>query len=418
MKKYLFIALAAAGMLSSCSSDDIVSNDDYRTNESLPVPIQIGVGKIASVTRGTGTVGSTDGALNAWKGQKIKVFMLNKDSLNNDSLRLAKDQYGVIYNNDVFTTPLSIQNTDSAIAKVDSKQIKYYPAQGNFDFYGYRLDGAERDWVGDNHFGVAAHPESVGDSVAINFEIDGSQDIMVAKAVPTTGDATTQARAYSAYSARHGLQPVLNFKHLLTRLVFNVIPGDSAVTKAGAPVFIDSILVKSMTKGSLTIAKRIALSGDQQSITWRTDTVAEMLYLKQRAAGATDSMNLVTLIPVSLAGKDSIDTADGITWIAKSTQIGEALLVQPGVESYDFEIYMTQTVPTSTDGSTPAKPWKNVYKTQIKPGANDGTKFQEGTSYNVNITVWGLEEINVTTKLTKWEDANDPIVVNGEDLGF
>jgi hypothetical protein len=216
------------------------------------------------------------------------------------------------------------------------------------------------------------------------------------------------------------LQPVLNFKHLLTRLVFNVIPGDSAVTKAAAPVIIDSILVKSMTKGSLTIAKRIALSGDQQSITWRTDTVAEMLYLKQRADGATDSMDLVTLSPVSLSGKDSIGTvAPNVgKWYPKSTQIGEALLVQPGVESYDFEIYMTQTVPTSTDNSTPAKPWKNVYKTQIKPGTSDGTKFEAGTSYNVNITVWGLEEINVTTKLTKWEDANEPIVVNGEDLGF
>lgn len=420
MKKYLFFALAAAGMLSSCSSDDIVSNDDYRTNESLPVPIQIGVGKIASVTRGTGTVGNTNGSLNRWKGQKIKVFMLNKDSLHNDSLRLAKDQYGVIYNNAVFTTPLSIQNTDSAIAKVDSKQIKYYPAQGNFDFYGYRLDGAERGWLGDNHFGVAAHPESVADSVAINFEIDGSQDIMVAKAVPTTGDATTQARAYSAYSARHGLQPVLNFKHLLTRLVFNVLPGDSAVTKPAAPVIIDSIIVKSLTKGSLTVAKRIALPDEQQSITWRTDTLAEKLYLKQRAAGATDSMDLVTLIPVSLAGKDSLGTvAPNVgTWYPQSTQIGEALLVQPGVEGYDFEIWMSQTVPTSTDGSTSPQPWKNVYKTIIKPGVSDGTKFLAGTSYNVNITVWGLEEINVTTKLTKWEDAIDPIVVNGEDLGF
>jgi hypothetical protein len=338
---------------------------------------------------------------------------------------LAKDQYGIIYRDSVFVTPIGV---DEGVAEFENNHIKYYPAQGNFDFYGYRLDDAVATFASDFNANGAAK-----DSISIDFEINGSQDIMVAKA-DTTGvivndkdSVKAKERAYSAYSARHGLQPTLAFKHLLTRLAFNVIPGDSAVTKAGAAVSIDSIMIKTVNKGRLIVAKRIDLPGKQQYIEWGTGGAGTILpadsaelWLMQRdtlttPVATTEADPLIKLRSVSLEGRDSIGTVEAGKWYPVITPIGEALLVQPGVDKYYMEVYMSQEVPTNTDPLNPEpRKWENVYKTPISPAT---TPFAEGTSYNVNITVWGLEEIIVTTKLTKWEDGGT-ISINGEDLGF
>ena len=64
MKKYfIFAAIAAAGLLTSCSSDDKIASEvgpNPIEGEDM-VPIQIGVGQTASVdvTRGTGSVGDS-----------------------------------------------------------------------------------------------------------------------------------------------------------------------------------------------------------------------------------------------------------------------------------------------------------------------------------------------------------------------
>ena len=87
MKKHLFIAFAAAGLLASCSSND----DDFNApggnqsgiNENEPAEILIGVGAQASVaTRGTGSVGATHNTIDAnnWAKQIVNVVMFNRGS--------------------------------------------------------------------------------------------------------------------------------------------------------------------------------------------------------------------------------------------------------------------------------------------------------------------------------------------------
>ena len=97
MKKYLFFALAAAGMLSSCSSDDVVSNGTNANDDNSPVPIRIGIGQ-AFTTRGTGTVGGVgDGSnvANVWAGQYINVFMFNKITNQNRKQPIAIFKHAV-----------------------------------------------------------------------------------------------------------------------------------------------------------------------------------------------------------------------------------------------------------------------------------------------------------------------------------
>ena len=286
MKKYfIFAALVTAGMLTSCSSsDDAISETPNvpTSNESDLVAIKIGVAKpTANITRGTGTVGgvvngssvavNNDGTLagapaNSWAGQKVNVFMFKRDQdANNEytikTLDLAKFDGTDIYNDAVLTTPkaaatgiadyLVPDDATGLPAAADptaqtgvnnpkqERYVKYYPMNGSFDFWGYRVD------VANPATDVAIAKNATEDVMSATFDIDGTQDVLggttVFKAYTalTDGektamgvtssdeyDAYRQKRFYSASSARAGFQPELSFKHMLTRLTFEAYAGD------------------------------------------------------------------------------------------------------------------------------------------------------------------------------------------------
>ena len=163
MKKHLFIAFAAAGLLASCSSND----DDFNApggnqsgiNENEPAEILIGVGAQASVaTRGTGSVGATHNTIDAnnWAKQIVNVFMFNRFSF-----ELAKDADGNdIYNDAVFMTPATgstgvAHHLDAAAGtsfdyETEGYKRSYYPMNGNFSFWAYRVDDANGGRIAQN----------------------------------------------------------------------------------------------------------------------------------------------------------------------------------------------------------------------------------------------------------------------------
>lgn len=163
MKKHLFIAFAAAGLLASCSSND----DDFNApggnqsgiNENEPAEILIGVGAQASVaTRGTGSVGATHNTIDAnnWAKQIVNVFMFNRFSF-----ELAKDAAGNdIYNDAVFMTPATgstgvAHHLDAAAEteynyEANGYKRSYYPMNGNFSFWAYRVDDANGGRIAQN----------------------------------------------------------------------------------------------------------------------------------------------------------------------------------------------------------------------------------------------------------------------------
>lgn len=402
MKKYLFIALATAGMLSSCSSDDIVSNGVNPGNEESRQQILIGLGQ--TVTRGTGTVGGfADDTDNKWNKQVVNIYMLNRNTMELAVFDPLTDKTP-LYDNMTFFTPDLLQ-TGRAYATDDS--IKYYPTQGKFDFWAYRLDDA-----------VTATPNPVRetDSIYVDFTIDGSQDVMVAKAVPSLADTTKltpteganagvfQDRAFSAYAARNGVQPDLKFRHLLSRLTFDVIPGSANTIDPLTPVIVDRIDVLSPATGRLTIAALGDSKGEKQAIKWNAEL--DTLTLMQRpdlAPGATknDSLPLVAFQSVTLANRGDYQTpGDASTpFVGDTVRVGEALLVAPEVTEYEILVYLHQ--PTrQTNGSSTTEDVPFSYKDVIKLTAN--APFKAGYSYNVQIKLYGLQDIQVTTTLGKW----------------
>lgn len=422
-------AVASLGLLASCSSDDDLSTGG-NGKDGLQ-QIKIGMGVQANVaTRGTGTVGAVGEKENTWAKQTVNVYMLNKGTLD-----LAKFGEDPIYENTVLTTPADNASGIATELVEGVPQYKYYPTTKTaFDFWGYRLDDADATTAADQEGSATAAaiksnkfvPYTSGDSLLIGFNIDGTQDIMAGKAVPTEEEITKcggEDNIYSAFAARRDVQPNIKFDHLLSRLNFQVLAGAESTTDANTGVKVTGITVKSKATGKLVIAYQgaettFANVSDQLIVDKYADEVKEAalykdLVVKQRAASSTSlTDNLVDLEPVTPKWNNGM---------AMATQVGEALLAIPA-DKYEITINLKQKVQVKGDKGHPTDPddfqeKEYTYTADLKNTVNPEKGFEPGYSYNVTITVYGLSEIQITTTLIPWKDGGN-IEMNPEDETF
>ena len=402
-----FFALAAAGMLTACSNEDTLGgNGEQNVSEQQ---IRLGVASSKVQTRGTGTVGGMTDAENVWAGQTLWVYMLQKGSMDlavykSPAVGTTAGTESKVFDNKEFRAPNAADNTKSGLATTADGTIAYYPVSGNYDFWGYRVDNAVTGTptvktVDDNGDEVAADQAT---KRVVDIEIDGSQDIMAGKAVPSNDEVADLGNYaenfYSAYAARKGVQPNITFNHLLTRFTFEVRAGSKAT--AGLPtggntdaVKVTGVSVDSKTTGTLTVAYTGATKAAAELLTFTGD--ASPLKLMQRdEALADNNAPLIGLKPVTLTWTDDAAT------IGDVLKVGEALLVAPGETEYPLTIALEQDVLQKVGEAKVTMPLEQ--KAVIKM---DGTKtFEPGKSYKVTITVYGLEDIRVTATLVPWAD--------------
>lgn len=410
MKKMFFFALAAAGMLTACSNDDTLGgNGEQNVSEQQ---IRLGVASSKVQTRGTGTVGGMTDAENKWAGQTLWVYMLQKGSMDLGYYKTPADAAGAavgtaVFDNKEFKAPNTAASTVSGLATTADGAIAYYPVSGNYDFWGYRVDDAvtgkpDVKLVDDNGDEVATADQAT--KRVVDIKINGSQDIMAGKATPSADEVAKLGNYannfYSAYAARKGVQPNITFNHLLTRFTFEVRAGSKATAGAGASgnteaVRVQGISVESLTDGKLTVAYTGPTKEAADLLTF-TGT-ASPLKLQQRATGAADNnVPLVALEEVPLTWP-----ADANATVGDVLPVGEALLVAPGQAEYPLTIDLAQKVKKNTSDAD-KEDRALEQKATIKM---DGTKtFEPGKSYKVTITVYGLEEIEVTATLVPWAD--------------
>lgn len=408
MKKMFFFALAAAGMLTACSNEDTLGgNGDQNVSEQQ---IRLGVASSKVQTRGTGTVGGMTDAENVWAGQTLWVYMLQKGSMDlayykSPAVGTTAAAETEVFNNKKFKAPNTADNTKSGLATTADGTIAYYPVSDNYDFWGYRVDDAAvgGDPVVKTVDDTGAEVEAnVATKRVVDIKIDGSQDIMAGKAVPSADEVTKLGgyadNFYSAYAARKGVQPNITFNHLLTRFTFEVRAGSKAT--AGLPaggnteaVKVTGVSVNSKTTGTLTVAYTGATKEAADLLTFTGD--ASPLKLQQRSATAVDNNDpLVALEPVSLTWTDENAAMGDVL------KIGEALLVAPGETEYPLTIALSQDVLQKVGEAKVTMPLEQ--KATIK--MDGAKKFEPGKSYKVTITVYGLEDIRVTATLVPWAD--------------
>ena len=439
MKKLLFTTALAAGFLCSCSSDDApvaTSQQPSAAQEGL-VPVELSVGSPVSVSKkGTGVVGGLSGA-NEWAGQTLYLLMMQRSNSNGDdgwgyskwgyiptseSNDYVAENAGATVTYTNFADLLVYAPASGASGAIDwstsqsPAEPKYYPTKGIHDFFAYRIDDA---YVGANNDPADPKPALQDDGTTskyIEFVIDGSQDLMVGRADNDDKEVTTEfPKGFSQATARAGKIPTISMKHLLTRFTFEV-SGAGNNTLEGLSV--TKIAVASRTTGKMTVAYDLGALGAEPTdlIAFTEAEETSKLELKQRTGTANDKLQALT--PIVLETQKVLDGEDheteevkkdgegNVLW--KSYKAGESLMVEAGLETYDIYVTVKQRFKPNTpvyEGEVEKK--YTITIANASGQTEDETKALAGTSYNVKIKVYGLEEIKVEASLTPWVDGGD-----------
>ena len=418
MNKTWILATMALTLAASCSRDrDVDNQDNNKIDDTTIEEIVLGTGQSVSIspsTRGIGAVGNLE-ATNSWNGETVYVYGINNGAT-------GDAQFAI--NGQAATAPTTAtgglkwakwdEGTKDYIADDDTHY--YYNSNDVYDFYGAHVDDAVKDFTT-----VMPIPSktNLDEGFAVNVEIDGSQDLMVAK--PTRKDDIDKANAtletdilyadstklYSAWSARRYVTPNLVFSHLLTRLRFQAVCGNETVPTDGEEIYIDSIkIANTLYKGSLQIipSKEKETVVEQGLTPVTTDSIP--FYVKEAPA---DGGNLVELEAEAVTAKK--DEAPIV--------IGEDLLLIPA-EYYDIYIYVSQTLNEKKETNYVYKRLKasDVTKdnTEGEGQVNAGkSQFMKNELYYINIVLRGIEEIEINGTLNPWTEGGNA-VIDDEDI--
>ena len=463
MKNYFYFAAMALAVMSSCSNDEVVDNPAIDPiDEEKPVAIQLGVSAPQALvsTKGLGTVGGFEGS-NYWNGEKLYVYML--DAEGNEATE-GTEGTAKILDNTTLTFKAPVQSSDDAtdteikiLQDENTIKAKYYSNKGAYSFYGYHIDNIQ---------GTTATFSADSKTVS-GITITGTEDLMAAKtkevseqnyssiwsSISEDDKALVADRAFSAWTARRGIQPILQFNHLLTRLQFNVIAGNQ---EAAASYYDTDSWKENKTPGTLSTDEthqdqstavtinairvvkvktdNITIDLENQTASSSTATAEGKLTLMSgvdqvnnaETGTQTPDGNLDALTPTSPLAYDANGTNYNETYPQK-TPVGESIMLLPGDATIEIEIDLSQLIVdtesaadgnalTYTDKSetlTATLKASDIKKSGLQESANK-TTFEAGESYTINITVYSYQRIEIDAELTPWEDGGEINIAPGD----
>ena len=393
MKKFFFFAIAALGMTVACQKGDV---DTTPVDDNSPVAVTFGINTPTVEVTKTKAFGGVD----AWETAKHQLYIYGFDRNVNDFTTTP-----FIENVAVAAPAIPEGNTQDPFLsgdvtpkhEVNGVTESFYYAANNttYDFYGYYVDDAAN---------AAQDVVKATDRVYVPVTITGGQDIMLAKAVQATdveGTGVQPERAYSAYSARRGVKPVLKFQHQLARFRFFVVAGSSKTVEAGKKVSVTAVAIE-----NAKVNADLNVVGENRGLV-ANDATATLgtLNLMEK----DDNGTLVALNPV--APTDYY--ADAAERAANKTKIGESIMVIPGEASYKMVFTLAQEGVNTQIATNPIELAIDKFGAEaIADGA-----FMAGKQYDVTITVYGLEEVVITAELTPWTTGGDYAYDPDEDWG-
>ena len=373
------------------------------------MPVELSVGSPVSVSKkGKGAIGA-DGSLN-WNGETLYLFMMQRSDAANGlewepttwsfmptAASLPENHEGAEQTMTNFNNTPVIAPTDAASGLLSwgttDNTPKYYPSNSvaYHDFFAYYIDDATTTGVTNAEIEIQAADEGASTPAVmqkvkkVDFEIDGSQDLMSGWASGT---------GFNQKTAREGTVPSITMKHLLTRFKFNVVAGKGS----SDGLSITRIAIKSKATGDMIVAYDL---GDGK--------VAPQELIE--FSGVEEELALAGLDkdhPIELA------TFNNESGSINYAPVNNSLMVQPGLMEYEMLIDVLQEYKTQqpTTGKYEGQVTKNytIKMADVLSGEStlgEGAKAAAGTSYNVNIQVFGLNEIKVEASLTPWVDGGD-----------
>lgn len=262
---------------------------------------------------------------------------------------------------------------DGNITWKNAESVYFYPISQfyRYDFYGYYPYTDDLTYA-DN-------------SVTAHYIIDGTQDIIWGCAT-SNEDYAYSAKYYRTFGTQ-SVDPMLDLKHLLTRLTFTVEPGEN-IDGSGKWGDAEAMKLKSIEICNAYTHLDLLIADRQNFVEkeWNNPDSVARVVLRDNI---TDTLALVnedgtelelTQIPLHTAGP---------------LQVGESLMLYPAA------LYVVKVVLLDDNGV------EYVSEIPLMPQNADG-KFARANSYKVRIIVHGPHIIEVKGKLTPWNEEDGP----------
>lgn len=429
MKRFLYLPLVALALVaSSCRKHTVevivVPSGEEETSTGDPMPIQLGANlKLAAhaSTKSLGTIGSE------WNlNQMLYVYAIPRVGRNaaaNATAPLAMDE---VFIDNIPADSVPVDGTGAPLENKDAHAINvyrvpgepyYYDEDRRYEFFGYYVDDASQP----GHFDATTGkplPNNDGEKISLPIRIDGSQDVMAAwtnKEKDNTAELN-ENRLYSAYAARKGVYPNLIFRHMLSRFDVYIKTGDAV--PLNQKLHMTRMKIQSKTDGELVIARKNHT--DDKPVMWPQNTpapadTAAWLSVWRR----WDETN-------AIEHPHKVGRADDIRPQLDWGYVGTVMTI-PGDGTNDYGKVFDIVIGFQQDGYTigdpvgevvtqmsidfrdlllPSQDPKGTYDEDDddKVGTRDGYA-QSGHRYDVNIVVYGLQEVKISVTLTPWVNA-------------
>ena len=397
MKRWWIYMLIALSVLAGCVDKSYAGMEDEEIFDDTtePIPVKVYIGSAESIlSKGVGVVDD----IREWEGVKFYVYAFNNDMLNpfdvtskvNISRCLidgSKDVPGTMAGKEA-----RMMATSNMVEWAGPDERVYYPYGSEsgviYDFFAYYVDDLkvrERDITRRE------------DRVTIRVEIDGSQDLMSAKArvledqlagfLDDKEKQYMEHYCYSYFAARRGIDPVFIFKHHLTKLNFRLKPAYNPT--GNKKVTINRIEVKSQYKALFTVADRT--NEDNLGLTFDDDDYANLAVKDSGQPGLEE-------------GKYVLETLKRPDAPAVPLMVGTDLLVAPS-EEFEAYIYMDEVM---EDGTVLKHDAPQVVYLNTPEG------FSAGNGYTVDVSVYGAAQLSVNVTLNDWSEGQD-VTLDDED---
>ena len=278
---------------------ELPEDDDAPLMENIPIVLGFGVSSFDILTRGSGAVESGTN-LEFWKNAKFYVYAFNQNVETDLSVRWSEA------NEDICLLDANRLSEDGGQSSSHGKEVRvkvdnsnlmpffpddktgsqdiYYNMKHTdwpYNFFSYYLDDLDLTQL-----------QCVREKNRIYYdvELDGRRDFMSSVADPKLQEdkyannpykQKIMDRAYSAYSASHGLNPVFSFQHHLVRLRFVICKpeGGGSVPPIDKSLVVKKVSVKSKVRGRFTVAVNDLKAKDDVGLSFnREDYASEEAY--------------------------------------------------------------------------------------------------------------------------------------------
>lgn len=438
VRQVLWVGLCML-LLCGCSRGTYVGelpeDDDAPLTENIPIVLGFGVSSFDILTRGSGAVESGTN-LEFWKNAKFYVYAFNKNVETDLSVRWSEA------NEDICLLDANRLSEDGGQSSSHGKEVRvkvdnsnlmpffpddktgsqdiYYNMKHTdwpYNFFAYYLDDLDLTQL-----------QCVREKNRIYYdvELDGRRDFMSSVANPKLQEdkyannpykQKIMYRAYSAYSASHGLNPVFSFQHHLVRLRFVICRPEEggSVPSINESLVVKKVSVKSKVRGRFTVAVNDIDADDagkpHVGLSFNREDYAseeayanseDYLYLLKKNGEEIGSDGWCRVIDCKKYSELSAEDKKKPSFLGKEDEndnSGASLLLAPAT-TYSARIFL--------DEDKSSDPGHGFVDVDLEPGGGAG--FVAGGAYVIYLTINSLSDIKPNVEIGEWTPGGETIL--------